>query len=376
MATYRNGTLLNSPSTNNNTNNNNSNTIRHPQHLSSTLSRDLHDLSLEKYHSSDDYKSMTMPKTQYQTMPNTNKDLMGTDQGSTYSSESSSFDADTSSNANEASKRLNSNNGKFSIQKIFRQGFSSWRTRKKPAALSTPPLPSNAPNNGVYSSTTTPSQPPLSSTRYATNQDDLSLTSSPLVAPPPPPTHRSISVDSISNTITSPSRIIVTEPVTIASPRSNSVDSITVDFDRPATHTRSYIPSNWTHSTTSGSNLNKSTSPPPPPPSLATTINVTNTTNMISSTVEPTSHLSPITTNRTLPVQFTETTRPITSPRSVLPPPPPPITQNLISSVTVSSPMQSSVSNATKANESGSSSNTTSNTTVTNNSVKIPPPGK
>jgi hypothetical protein len=68
-----------------------------------------------------------------------------------------------------------------------------------------------------------------------TNNDDLSQM-------PLPTTVRSISVDSITNK-TSPQRIIVTEPSTLPSARTNRVDSVTVDFDRPPTATEAYIQS-------------------------------------------------------------------------------------------------------------------------------------
>ncbi len=63
---------------------------------------------------------------------------------------------------------------------------------------------------------------------------------------------RSISVDSITNK-TSLKRIIVTEPITLPSARANTVDidSVTVEFDRPSTPIRAYIPSPWANSSTS-----------------------------------------------------------------------------------------------------------------------------
>lgn len=311
MASYRNTTQLNSSNTNNNNNNTNTTTTtRHQPPLSATLNREQYEYSSSsssKYHPQDNHRALTMPKSHYQNIPATtnSNDFLPTDHGSNYSTESSSFDGESNSTTGDASKRINSANAKFSIQKMLRQGFSSWRTRKKPPSLSTPPPTAATSSNAIYTNTPPSSQPSLSSGRYITNTDDLP-------SPPPPPTAvRSISVDAISTNLSSPpQRIIVTEPVTLSPARSNSVDSVTVDFDRPASHTRTYIPSAWMSSSTSASN---------PPASTSTTI-----------TTDSVTQHTPITVNRILPVQFTENTR-IVSPRS--PPPPPPSTVSASSTV-------------------------------------------
>ena len=331
MAAYRNAELLNSPNTNNNNNNNH----HHHHHLAATLSRDPHDYSSTQYNQQQNYKSTTMPKSHYQNTTTTTKDFLPADNGNNYLTASSSFDTDSNSNLNESSKRLNNPNGKFSIQKMIRQGFSSWRTRKKPPSLSASPSPPITSTNAIYANAPTP--PPLSAGRYMTNNDDFSQI-------PPPTAVRSISVDSIANR-TPPQRIIVTESVTLSSARANSVDSVTVDFDRPPASTRAYIQSPWTSSATS------------------TVMTATTTTPPITTEFMPGPAPMPIT--RVLPVQFTENNK-ISTPRSPPPPPPP-------SFVSPPPPPNISSSSTTKPTE--TNHNTTPLTNIVSNPNRIPPPG-
>jgi len=328
MAAYRNVGLVNSPNTNNNNNNNNN-------QISSTLNRDGYDYPSTKYNQQQNYKSLTMPKSHYQnTSSIATNDFLPTDNGTNYLTASSTYDTESNSNIHEPSKRINNPNGKFSIQKMIRQGFSSWRTRKKPPSMSTPPPPQSS-SNTVYTNSPTPppSQPPSSTGRYMINNDDLSQI-------PPPTTVRSTSVDSISNN-TPPQRIIVTEPITFTSTRANSIDSVTVDFDRPPTATRAYIQSPWTNSSTS------------------TTIT---TTTMTPVTTESISRPTPVPITRVLPVQFTESNK-MSVPRSPL------STRSLISP-----PPRPPSAQITKPIETNNSTTPTTNTTT--NSSKIPPPGK
>jgi hypothetical protein len=92
-------------------------------------------------------------------------------------------------------------------------------------------------------------------------------------------TTRSLSVDSITNQ-TSPQRIIVTEQIAPSPPRSNNVDSATVDFDRPPANIQGYVRSPWANSST---------------PTTATT--------------ESASRPGPLPLNRMLPVQFNGNTK-------------------------------------------------------------------
>jgi len=259
MATYQNVGLINSPNINNNNNNNN---------LSTTLNRDSYDYSSTKYNQSSNPKSSTMPKHFYQNTTKPNKrDLISSENGTNYLTPT---DNDLTTNSNETTKRINNTNGKFSIQKMIRQGFSSWRTKRKLSSTSTPSAPSMSAN------TSTP--PPLISStngRNMTTDNDLSQVH-------PSTTIRSVSIDSIANQ-TSPQRIIVTEQITPSPARSNSVDSVTVDFDRPSTNHRGYIQSPWVTSSTA---------------------NNTNT-NPSESITRP----APLPTNRMLPVQFAENTK-------------------------------------------------------------------
>ncbi|CAF0802283.1 unnamed protein product [Rotaria sp. Silwood1] len=337
MATYRNVGHLNSPNTNNNNNNN--------PNLSSNINRDSIDYASTKYNQQQTYKSLTMPKSHYQNITTT-KDYLPTDNDTNYLTASSSLDTEMNSNISESTKRMNNPNGKFSIHKIIRQGISSLRTRKKPPSMSTPPPPQLIPStNTVYANTSTfpPSQPSSSIEHYVTNNDDVSQV-------PPPTAVRSISVDSISNN-TPPQKIIVTEPVTVSTARANSVDSVTIDFDRPPTANRTYIQPSWTNSSTS----------------TATTI----TTITTPINTESITRLTPIPATRVLPVQFTENNK-ISTPRSppLLPPPPP------LSSV-ASSPPPSNISTiTTTATTKTVETNTATNslTKVPSNPLKIPPP--
>ncbi|CAF2511700.1 unnamed protein product [Rotaria sp. Silwood2] len=333
MATYRNVGHLNSPNTNNNNNN-----------LSSNVNRDSTDYSSTKYNQQQNYKSLTMPKSNYQNITTT-KDYIPADNDTNYLTASSSLDTETNSNISESTKRMNNPNGKFSIHKIIRQGISSLRTRKKPPSMSTPPPQLIPSTNTVYVNAPTPppSQPSSSVGHYVTSNDDVSQV-------PPPTTVRSISVDSISNN-TPPQKIIVTEPVTISTARANSIDSVTMDFDRPATTTRTYVQPSWTNSSTS----------------TATTI----TTITTPTNTESVTRLTPVPASRVLPIQFTENSK-ISTPKS--PPPLPP------SSSVVSSPPSSSISSITTTTTTATTktmeiNNTTNSLTkVPSNPPKIPPP--
>ncbi|CAF0802690.1 unnamed protein product [Rotaria sordida] len=333
MATYRNVGPLNSPNTNNNNNNN----------LSSNLNRDSIDYSSTKYNQQQNYKSLTMPKNHYQNITTTTtKDFLPIDNDTNYVTASSSLDTEINSNMNESTKRMNNPNGKFSIHKIIRQGISSLRTRKKPSSMSTPPPQSMPSTNPFYANAPTPppSQPSLSVGHYVTNNDDIPH-------PPLPTTLRSISVDSISNN-TSPQKIIVTEPVTVSTVRANSVDSVTIDFDRPPTTTRTYIQPSWTSSTT-------------PTATTITTINTPINTESIT-------RQTPVPATRVLPVQFTENNK-ISTPRSPPPLPPP-------SSSVAPSPLSSNISSITTTTTKTMEKNhaTNSLTKIPSNPTKIPPP--
>ena len=354
MAAYRNAGIINSPNTNNtNTNNNNNNNNSpHQHHMSATLNRDGYDYPSTKYNQSQNYKSVTMPKNHYPTTNATTssagREYVPRDDGASYLATSSSYDND--SNLNEPTKRMQNPNAKFSIQKMIRQGFSSWRTRKKPSSASssssTPPPSTIAASNTTYtdSSTPPPSQPPpLSTGRYVTNNNSDDLTQIP-----PPTAVRSVSVDSISNN-TTPKRIIVTEPVNFSPARASSVDSVTVDFDRPPTAAAraAYIPSPWTGSSTSNTTTNTTTATASPIPT------------------EFMSQPAPVPTTRVLPVQFTGNSK-IPVPRAT--PPPPPSSSSFIS------PPQRPPSVQNKPIETNNS--TTPITNISTNSTRVPPPGK
>jgi hypothetical protein len=283
MATYQNVGLLNSPNINNNNNNNNN--------LSTTVTRDSYDYSSTKYNQSTNSKSSTMPKHFYQTSTKPNKrDLISKENGTNYLTPS---DNDLSANSNETLKRINNTNGKFSIQKMIRQGFSSWRTRKKPPTLSTSPPPS-------FISTNTSTPPPISSSNghNMTSDNDVSQIH-------PSTTIRSVSVDSVSNQ-TSPQRIIVTEQISPSPARSNSVDNVTVDFDRPPANIRGYIQSPWTNSSTSTTTTNTYPTetikrPAPVPTNQILLMQVTENVKVPASTTEATPLTIPSTNPSKIP---------------------------------------------------------------------------
>src|SRR5262249_25453940 len=146
-------------------------------------------------------------------------------------------DNDVSTNSNEANKRINSTNGKFSIQKMIRQGFSSWRTRRKPPSLSTP-TPSS-----VSTNMSTPPPIPSSNARYMTTDNDVSQVQQ----------STTLSIITADSNQTLPQRIIVTEQIPPLQARSKSIDTATLDFDRPPPppppppNIRGYIQSPWTN---------------------------------------------------------------------------------------------------------------------------------
>lgn len=229
MATYENVGLIHSPNLNNNNNN--------PSHpIASTSNRDTHDYS-SKSSSSTSSKTFPMPKYFHQHPTKASKrEAMSPQNGCNHSTLSEN---DVSTNSNDSSKRLANTNGKFSIQKMLRQGFSSWRTKKKPPtpSLSTPPLATIS---------TDMSTPPAISTSLAhqlTADNDFSTQVHPLTTA----ATRSASIDGIANQI-SPQRIIVTEQIPSASLRANSMDNILADADRTSVNHRGYIQSPWAHS--------------------------------------------------------------------------------------------------------------------------------
>jgi len=206
MATYEDVGQLNSSNLNHNNNNNSQN------------NRDTtYDYPIKT-------KSSTMPKHFYQNLIKTNKRDLNASQTSSQISEH-----DLSTNSTDSSKRIHTSNGKFSIQKMLRQGFSSWRTRKKP-----------------------PPPPPTLSTNISTPTiaaQNLTTDNLPSDIHPSTTTLRSVSVDALANQI-STQPIIVTEQILPAQVRANSVDSVTVDFDRPHTtsNNKGYIQSPWANS--------------------------------------------------------------------------------------------------------------------------------
>lgn len=228
MATDQNAGLLDSSNLNNNNNN-------------TTLStRDSVDYSSKS-------KSSTMPKYFYQNMTKSKPKDLNASQNLPVS------EHDLSTNSTETSKRVNHSNGKFSIQKMLRQGFSSWRTRKKP-----PPAPT--------STTILSTPPPATISTYLSPTTSIPSTPQPSFTAEYLPsttttTTRSVSVDAIAQS-TSPSRIIVTEQILPPQFRANSVDSVTVDFDRPTTTTttnnnRGYIQSPWANSPSTAESLSR-----------------------------------------------------------------------------------------------------------------------
>lgn len=222
MATYENVGLIHSPNINNNNNNNHSSTA-------TSGHRDSQDYSANS-------KSSTMPKYFYQHLTKSNKrDVVSPQVSGNHSTLS---EHDTSTNSNDSSKRIANTNGKFSIQKMFRQGFSSWRTKKKPptSSLSTPPT------STVSSDMSTPPSIPSSTDPYSTMDND-----SPQIYPGKPT--RSASIDGIVNQ-TIPQRIIVTEQITSPPLRANSMDNVIAESDRPSVNHRGYIHSPWANAPT------------------------------------------------------------------------------------------------------------------------------
>jgi hypothetical protein len=139
MAAYQNVGLMNSPNINNNNNN--------LQHLSTTVTSDSYDYSSRKYQQQTNSKLSVMPKHHYQNTKTTTtsiqQDVIPSENGANYSTPS---DNDSTTNSNETTKRINNTNGKFSIQKMIRQGFSSWRTKRKLSSASTPSAPAMSAN--------------------------------------------------------------------------------------------------------------------------------------------------------------------------------------------------------------------------------------
>ncbi|UJR25808.1 hypothetical protein I4U23_007158 [Adineta vaga] len=322
MASYRNVGVLNSPNVNNN---NNSTRL-----LSSALNCEPYDYSLKRYGQANNYKTLTMPKSHYQNVSSTSasaKERFSKDNGTHHLSPSSSFDAENSSNLNDSTKRMNNPNGKFSIQKIIRHGFSSWRTRKKPSSSSSPPPqpphpapppppPSSSSSHAIYANTSilAASPPSLPKERSTSNNDEFSQI-------PPPTAARSISVDSITNR--TPSQKPVNGEVVIHSTaRANSTDGVTNDFDRPPTVARVFVPPSW--------------------PKTSTATATTNTTTVTSATTEPKFRATPVPVARVLPVQLAETNRIVIS-RS------PPSSSSLSSTTTTTATTSSTTMTTTAA---------------------------
>ncbi|CAF1063154.1 unnamed protein product [Adineta ricciae] len=372
MASYRNTGALNSS----NINNNNNSTRLH----SSALNREPYDYSTTRYSQTQNYKTLTMPKTHYQNITTAaatpTRDLFSKENGTSYLT-ASSFDAETNSSVNEASKRLNNPNGKFSIQKIIRHGFSSWRTRKKPSSSSSspplhpqPPHPAPPPpksassstSNGIYANTSSsPSSPPyLPTGRFTPYNDELAKN-------PPTTAARSISVDSITNRSSPPQKLATTtESTNHPTPRVNSANSVTVEFERPATVARVLVPTPWATSATATATTNTST-----------------TTTAVNDLMY---RATPVPIARALPVQFAELNRPPTSRSS------PPASSSLSSSSSTAaaalattttsatttapptaSPLLSSAPPTTVRTTETNSSTTPSTSTISH-APKIPPP--
>ncbi|CAF1390874.1 unnamed protein product, partial [Didymodactylos carnosus] len=165
-------------------------------------------------------KSNTMPSASNKTLPATVNHYQNEETIASGYEMGNSHDENSNPVDKEALKRMN----KFSIQKILRQGFTSWRTRKKQHQLPLTP-------------------PPL---QHQPNFTPIGNTSSP-----PPTTLRSLSVDSIvastptAKTITPQhQRIIISEKVTPQAP-----NSVITTNESPKNR---YIQSPWT--TTNNSN--------------------------------------------------------------------------------------------------------------------------
>lgn len=247
MATYENVGLIHTPNINNNNNNNSSNNSP----TATNLHRDSHDYSSNS-------KSSTMPKYFYQHMTKSNKrDVLSPQVTSNHSTVSEN---DTSTNSNDSSKRIPNTNGKFSIQKMLRQGFSSWRTKKKPptSSLSTPPT------STISSDMSTPPSIPSSMDQHLTTDNDR-----PQIYPAKPT--RSASIDGIVNQ-TAPQRIIVTEQITSPPLRANSVDNVIAEVDRPSVNHRGYIHSPWANASTTSTRTQPVQLSDPPSPAKTETI--------------------------------------------------------------------------------------------------------
>lgn len=219
------------------------------------------------------------------TMMTTGKnDFVPSENGSNHVTTS---DIDSTTNSNETTtKRTSNTNGKFSIQKMIRQGFSSWRTRKKP-----PPPPVSTPSSSNMSThVSAPPSPPSSTGHFRTADNDTSEVR-------PSTTLRTVSTNSTSNS-TVPQRIIVTEQIAPASNRPNSVDNVTLDFDRSSSNTRVYIQSPWANASSSTTMTTNESKSRPEPVSitrvLPTSGNFPTTTTEMMHHVTSTSSLSKI----------------------------------------------------------------------------------
>ena len=210
-----------------------------------------------------------MPKHHYQPNTTNKSNPLPKENGTTHSSPSAS-------DATESTKRAHHSNGKFFLQRILRQGLSSWRTKRKSPTVSTPPPPPSA----LAADPSSPPSPPLSTGRFVTNNADR-LETLPSTA------SRFTSTDSTSERNSS-SRPLDSKQGLLSPARSNASDSVTVDFDQPPTlNTRGYIQSPWGNNST---------------PSSA------------ADGKELTSRSTPPPVNRVLSVQFTENTQSSASP--------------------------------------------------------------
>lgn len=261
MATFENAGLINTPNINSNNNNNNLDSS-----LTTPLSRDSYNQHLNSKSSS------SMSKDQIQNFATTKQDYVVSENDNTQTTPST---MDSTPKTTDSPKR-NNTNGKFSIQKIIRQGFSSWRTKKKPPPPPPPPPPSiSSPLPSTLSTNiSTPSSPPASTGRYVISDVDLSQIN------PSTTSIRSSSVD-VNTNQTPPQRIIVTEQISAPSNRSNNIDSAINDSDAPAKVNRGYIQSPWAKS-------------------------IGLTTNNIESTA---SRVEPLSSNRMLNMQFIDNTK-------------------------------------------------------------------
>lgn len=214
-----------------------------------------------------------MPKHHYQPNTTNKSNPVPKENGTTHSSPSAS-------DANESTKRAHHSNGKFFLQRIIRQGLSSWRTKRKSPTVSTSPPP--PPSAALSTDPSTPPSPPLSTGRFVTNTADR-LDTLPSTA------SRFTSTDSTSERNSS-SRPLDTRQGILSPARSNASDSVTVDFDQPplpTLNTRGYIHSPWGNNSTPSSTADGK---------------------------ELTSRSTPTPVNQVLSVQFTENTQSSASP--------------------------------------------------------------